>query len=116
MKKIKHISVLFLLLITTGFSQQSTEKQIQVGLDKIYNFNWEDGFKAFNSLIEKHPEDPRGYHYKSVIFLWYYLGNLNEANIDSFNYFSDKSIELANKKLAKKNTAELKIFSWLNLL
>ena len=108
MKKIKRISILFLLLITACFSQQVTEKQIQVGLDKIYNFNWQDGFKAFNSLIEKHPDDPRGYHYKSIIFLWYYLGNLNEANLDSFNYLSEKSIELANKKLAKKNSAELR--------
>jgi TolA-binding protein len=108
MKKIKFTSVLFLLLICSGFSQQVTEKQIQVGLDKIYNFNWDDGFKAFNSIIKKNPDDPRGYHYKSIIFLWYYLGNLNETNLDSFIYFSDKSLELANLKLAQKNTAELR--------
>jgi hypothetical protein len=108
MKKIKFISVVLFLLISTGFSQQETDRQIQVGLDKIYNFNWDDGFKAFNSIIKKHPDDPRGYHYKSIIYLWYYLGNLNEANLDSFNYFSDKSLELANNKLTEKITAELK--------
>ena len=108
MKKIKFSVILFLLLICSGFSQQVTEKQIQVGLDKIYNFNWEDGFKAFNSIIKKNPDDPRGYHYKSIIFLWYYLGNLNETNLDSFIYFSDKSLELANLKLTQKNTADLR--------
>ena len=108
MKKINSISIVFLLLISTGFSQQVTDKQIQVGLDKIYNFNWEDGFKAFNSIIKKSPDDPRGYHYKSIIFLWYYLGNLQETNLDSFTYFSDKSLELANQKLTQKTTAELK--------
>ena len=108
MKKIKFTTILFLLLICSGFSQQVTEKQIQVGLDKIYNFNWDDGFKAFNSIITKNPDDPRGYHYKSIIFLWYYLGNLNETNLDSFIYFSDKSLELANLKLTQKNTAELR--------
>jgi len=108
MKKIKYISIISLLFFSIGFSQHVTEKQIQVGLDKIYNFNWEDGFKAFNTIIEKNPEDPRGYHYKSIIFLWYYLGNLNETNLDSFIYFSDKSLELANQKLTQKNTAELK--------
>lgn len=108
MKKIKFTAVLFLILICSGFSQQVTEKQIQVGLDKIYNFNWDDGFKAFNSIIKKNPDDPRGYHYKSIIFLWYYLGNLNETNLDSFIYFSDKSLELANLKLTQKNTAELR--------
>jgi len=108
MKKLKFISILFLLLISITFSQQLTDKQIQVGLDKIYNFNWDDGFKAFNSIIKNNPEDPRGYHYKSIIFLWYFLGNLNETNLDSFYYFSDKSLELANQKLNQKITAELK--------
>ncbi|MBK7497768.1 MAG: DUF3808 domain-containing protein [Ignavibacteriales bacterium] len=108
MKKINYISIVLFLLFSTGFSQQVTDKQIQVGLDKIYNFNWEDGFKAFNTIIKKSPDDPRGYHYKSIIFLWYYLGNLQETNLDSFTYFSDKSLELANLKLMQKTTAELK--------
>ncbi len=108
MKKINYISIVLFFLFSTGFSQQVTDKQIQVGLDKIYNFNWEDGFKAFNTIIKKSPDDPRGYHYKSIIFLWYYLGNLNETNLDSFTYFSDKSLELANQKLTQKTTAELK--------
>ncbi len=108
MKKINYISIVLFLLFSTGFSQQVTDKQIQVGLDKIYNFNWEDGFKAFNTIIKKSPDDPRGYHYKSIIFLWYYLGNLQETNLDSFTYFSDKSLELANLKLTQKATAELK--------
>ncbi|RPI59575.1 MAG: DUF3808 domain-containing protein, partial [Ignavibacteriales bacterium] len=64
--------------------------------------------KAFNTIIKKSPDDPRGYHYKSIIFLWYYLGNLQETNLDSFTYFSDKSLELANLKLTQKTTAELK--------
>ena len=68
MKK-KYITIIFLLYISVGFSQQVTEKQIQVGLDKIYNFNWEDGFKAFNTIIEKNPEDPRGYHSVSYTHL-----------------------------------------------
>ncbi len=108
MKKLNFIAILFLILISNIFPQQITDKQIQIGLDKIYNFNWDDGFRAFNSIIKKHPDDPRGYHYKSIIFLWYYLGNLNETNLDSFNYFSDKSLELANQDLDSKNSAELK--------
>jgi tetratricopeptide (TPR) repeat protein len=108
MKKIKLIAILLFIFLSSGYSQQLTDKQIQVGLDKIYNFNWDDGFKVFNSIIKKHPDDPRGYHYKSIIFLWYYLGNLNETNLDSFIYFSDKSLELANQKISQKNTAELK--------
>ncbi|MBK7629575.1 MAG: DUF3808 domain-containing protein [Ignavibacteriales bacterium] len=108
MKKVLLIVVLFASVTPILFSQQLTDKQIQVGLDKIYNFNWDAGFEAFNSIIKKNPDDPRGYHYKSIIFLWYYLGNLNETNLDSFIYFSDKSLELANQKLTDKTTADLK--------
>ena len=104
---LKYIVVIFIFLAGTVFPQQLTDKQIQVGLDKIYNFNWEDGFKAFNSIIKKNPDDPRGYHYKSIIFLWYYLGNLNETNLDSFTYFSDKSLELAELKKKNKSSAEV---------
>ncbi|HMN25399.1 MAG: tetratricopeptide repeat protein [Ignavibacteriaceae bacterium] len=108
MKKIFFILSFFVLLVSNSFSQQLTDKQIQIGLDKIYNFNWDAGFEAFNSIIKRHPDDPRGYHYKSIIFLWYYLGNLNETNLDSFTYFSDKALEFANQKLTEKVTAELK--------
>lgn len=108
MKKLFLTLSLFVLLVSNSFTQQLTDKQIQIGLDKIYNFNWDAGFDAFNSIIKKNPDDPRGYHYKSIIFLWYYLGNLNETNLDSFTYFSDKALELANKKLTEKVTAEVK--------
>lgn len=108
MKKIFFILSFFVLLVSNSFAQQLTDKQIQIGLDKIYNFNWDAGFEALNSIIKRHPDDPRGYHYKSIIFLWYYLGNLNETNLDSFTYFSDKALEFANQKLTEKVTAELK--------
>ena len=65
--------------VVNNYSQQASDKQIQIGLDKIYNFNWDEGFRIFNSIIKKNPTDPRGYHYKSIIFLWHYLGNLNEV-------------------------------------
>ena len=107
MKTAGLISIVFIFLIVNVYSQQVTDKQIQVGLSKIYNFNWEDGFKAFDAIIKKNPADPRGYHYKSLIFLWYYLGNLNETNLDSFIYYSDKSLELALTKKKEKPSAEL---------
>lgn len=99
--------LLFFLFSVSIFSQKLIDKQLQVGLDKIYNFNWNDGQKAFNSVIEKYPDDPRGYHYKSIIYLWYFLGNFSETYLDSFQILADKSIELAEKQRANKPTAEL---------
>ncbi len=107
MKIVRLITIVFISLIVNIYPQQVTDKQVQVGLSKIYNFNWEDGFKAFNAIIKKDPDDPRGYHYKSLIFLWNYLGNLNETNLDSFIYFSDRSLELAEIKKKEKPSAEL---------
>ncbi|MDT3696655.1 MAG: DUF3808 domain-containing protein [Ignavibacterium sp.] len=106
-------TIKFLILFVVLFfqsqiiSQTSIDRQIQVGLDKIYNFNWEAGFESFNSVIKKYPDDPRGYHYKSVIYLWFYLGNLREDNLDSFYLYSDKAIELADKKMQENPSAEL---------
>ena len=97
--------LIIFFLLSLSFSilpQSSIDKQIQVGLDKIYNFNWQAGFESFNSVIKKNPVDPRGYHYKSVIYLWFYLGNLREENLDSFYLYSDKALELAEKQLAKE--------------
>lgn len=99
--------LLFFLLTTSILPQKIIDKQLQIGLDKIYNFNWEDGQKAFNSVIEKYPDDPRGYHYKSIIYLWYFLGNFSETYLDSFQIFADKAIELAEKQKESKSTAEL---------
>lgn len=105
---IKLLVITFVLLISVKILPQTTiDKQIQVGLDKIYNFNWEAGFEAFNTVIKKNPSDPRGYHYKSVIYLWFYLGNLREANLDSFYFYSDKALELAEAKIKKNPSAEL---------
>ncbi len=111
--RINRIMNKFLILFIALFlqvqilSQTSIDRQIQVGLDKMYNFNWEAGFAAFNSVINKHPDDPRGYHYKSVIYLWFYLGNLREDNLDSFYQYSDKAIELTENKIKENPSAEL---------
>jgi predicted negative regulator of RcsB-dependent stress response len=107
MKKIYSIFLIFFVISSSIKSQQFFDKQIQVGLDKIYNFNWKDGTKVFNSLIKKDPNDSRGYHYKSVIYLWYYLGNFNDSYLDTFNYFADKALDLANEKIKTNPSADL---------
>jgi tetratricopeptide (TPR) repeat protein len=110
MKLMKHLfSFITLSIIITSsvFSQGKIDRQILSGLDKIYNFKWRDGLKTFNTLIENDPLDPRGYHYKSIVYLWFYLGNFNEAYLDTFNTFSDKALDLATDKSNEKPSAEL---------
>lgn len=107
MKKILLFSFVLFLFIPRANSQQLFDRQIQVGLDKIYNFNWVEGKKIFNAIIKKDPQNPKGYHYKSVIYLWYYLGNFNEAYLDTFNYLSNKALDLANDIIKAKPSAEI---------
>ncbi|MFZ2322952.1 MAG: tetratricopeptide repeat protein [Ignavibacteriaceae bacterium] len=106
-KKIFSVIVIFFLFTPLTNSQHLFDRQIQVGLDKIYNFNWSEGSKVFNTVIKKDPHDPRGYHYKSIIYLWYYLGNFNEAYLDTFYYLADKSLELADEKIKTNPSADL---------
>lgn len=107
MKVLFFLSIIILLFTPYTFSQSSIDRQIQIGLNNIYNFNWVGGLKAFNSLIKDHPNDPRGYHYKSTVYLWYYLGNFNEAYLDTFNQLADKSLDLAKDKIKTKSSPEL---------
>lgn len=106
MKKYFLVYLILSFVSSLSFAQKPLDRQIQIGLDKIYNFNWADGLKIFNTIIDKNPDDPRGYHFKSTIYLWYYLGNLNEAYLDTFNLLADKAIDLSEKFPDKKSTAE----------
>lgn len=105
----KYLGLLFVIFLFTSFSfpQQISDRQIQSGLDKIYNFKWNDGKKIFNAIIKKDPSSPYGYHYKSTIYLWYYLGNFNEAYLDTFYYLSGRALELANEKNKDSKSSDL---------
>jgi tetratricopeptide (TPR) repeat protein len=107
MKNISNLLLVLFLFTPFTFSQHAVDRQIQLGLNKIYNFNWSDGLKVFNKLIKDDPKDPRGYYYKSTVYLWYYLGNFNEAYLDTFSQLANKSIDLANQKLKTKPTPEI---------
>jgi hypothetical protein len=72
---------------------------VKSGLSEVYNFNWVLAEKSFDKIIKKYPQDPRGYLYKSLIYLWYYLGSKNKSNYDNFVFFSDTAIERAQDTL-----------------
>ena len=107
MKKAFLLIILFIFYSSNTFSQYKIDRQILSGLDKIYNFKWDDGLKIFNTMIKNDPTDPRGYHYRSIVYLWYYLGNFNEAYIDTFNILSDKALDLAIDTYKDNPSAEL---------
>jgi len=75
------------------------EKQLLLGLDAAFKFDFEKSEKIFNSLIEKYPDAPAGYHFKSIQYLWKYLDNKNDSDYVSFNNLSDSTIKKANNLL-----------------
>jgi len=103
-QKTIHPIILILVLFaftTTTLSQKNTitprlEKQILKGLDEVYKFNFKKSEKIFNEVINVIPENPAGYHFKSIQYLWRYLDNKNDTDFVKFISLSDTVIEIVN--------------------
>ncbi len=61
-------------------------------------------------LMEKYPDDPRGYHFESSIYLWYYLGGKDKNDLDTFEIFSDKAIDKAAAILEQNEQSEMALY------
>lgn len=104
-------STILLVLISTSLeihAQKNIDKLVLKGLDDAYNFNWTKAENIFQNIIDKYPEDPRGYHYKARVYAWYYLSSKKDSAYQKFVNFSDTTINKANNLLEKnpedKNT------------
>lgn len=102
---------IIILVICSFFQlhpQQKIDNKALRGLDAIYNFDWARGDKIFSDLIEDYPENPAGYHYSSIMPLWFFLGSFDDTYLDTFYLYSDKALELAKKMESKDSlSAEL---------
>ena len=93
-------SAFYLLIILSFisnniFAQSGINSTILRGLDNIYNFRWNQAKLTFQRLIDKYPDDPRGYHYESSIYFWYYFSSKNKDDFQKFMDYSDEAIEKA---------------------
>lgn len=73
------------------------------GLNQSYNFKWQEAHGTFNIIINKFPEDPRGYHFQASTYLWYYLSSKNDSDYNEFLKYSDLSIEKATKEIEENS-------------
>jgi Iml2/Tetratricopeptide repeat protein 39/Tetratricopeptide repeat len=95
-KYLFHIAcTLIALLALKGnvYAQSEINSAILRGLENIYNFKWNQAQLTFQRLIDKYPDDPRGYHYKSSIYFWYYFSNKDKADLQEFLNYSDTTID-----------------------
>ncbi len=105
------LTPVFILLFTTVlFCQQDVERQLLKGLDACYNFNWDQANQIFQSLIEKYPDDPRGYHFESSIYLWYYLGGKDKNDLDEFEKYSDLALSKGEAILSRNEKNETALY------
>jgi predicted negative regulator of RcsB-dependent stress response len=108
-KKFKsYLTIIFLFLILiinqSVFSQSILKSKVSQGLGALYNFNFQSADKTFDWLIENYPDNPAGFHFKSLKYLWYYLDNKDEYDLDYFIAYSDTAIEKAEKILVKDSS------------
>ena len=95
------LRVLLLLFLTficvsnPTYSQSNIKSKIISGLEALYNFNFKSSDKAFENIISSYPDNPAGYHYKSISHLWFYLDSKNETDLSNFISLTDTAIEKA---------------------
>ena len=104
--------IILILFITTSFTpvkaQPVITKAVKKGLEYSYNFNWAKSDDVFQNLIEKYPDDPRGYHFRASIYLWYFLSNQDKNDFKLFVAYSDTAIEKA-RTILNKNPDDVNI-------
>ncbi|MDR3669037.1 MAG: DUF3808 domain-containing protein [Ignavibacteriaceae bacterium] len=97
--KIKLLLLFTLILSSFNLAQSDIEKGVLRGLDFCYNFRWNKADEEFQKLIDKYPDDLRGYHYKSTISLWYYLSSKSPDDYQNFIHYSDLALDKGGKQL-----------------
>lgn len=96
----------FLIFSKTGNKEETINNLIKEGQKYSYNFELDKASKIFDSIIKTYPDDPRGYYYKSTIYLWSYLGNAEKQNFESFVNYSSIAIDKTKNALKKDENNE----------
>ena len=109
--KIKLLFLFILLVSSFNLAQSDIEREVLRGLDYCYNFKWGKADEEFQKLIEKYPDDLRGYHYKSTISLWYYLSSKSSDDYQNFVRYSDLALEKGGKQLDNDPDNEIILYT-----
>lgn len=95
-------SLLLIVLIPyNNLSAAAHEDEVLLGLNECYHFRWSKAEEVFQSIMNKYPDDPEGYHYLSGVYFWYYLGSKNDDDFEKFKKLSDDAINKAETRLDK---------------
>ena len=82
-----------------GILTSKLERKILSGLEATFNFEFSKSEKIFNQIIKSYPDNPSGYHFKSIPYLWRFLDNRNDSDLVHFLELSDTTIKKGNDLL-----------------
>ena len=107
--KFDHL-IIFLIIVlgTTSLYPQkkvltrNLERKILYGLEETFKFNFNISEKTFDAIIREFPDNPAGYHFKSIQYLWRYLDNKNPSDYNIFISLSEKVVETDNDSLTQE--------------
>lgn len=102
----KFIFLIFLFLTAKVSAQNDIIASVYKGLGYSYNFQMQEAEAEFQKIINKYPNDPRGYHYKSGLYLWAFMGNKDISDYNRFLRLSDVAIEKAKALLDRQDNDE----------
>jgi len=88
-------TVAILLSFQVIYPQSEIKNNVLKGLNYYYNFNWTQAESIFQKIIDKYPDDPRGYYYGSSIYFWYYFSNKDKDDLKKFFEYSEMAIDKA---------------------
>jgi len=94
----------------TIYPQTKLKSSISIGLESLYNFNFKSAEKIFNGIIKNYPDNPAGYHYRSLSYLWFYLDSKQDYDFDNFFAYTDTAIGKAKAILDKDTTDEFTLY------
>jgi len=100
--------MIFVILCALSFSffasaQPNLDKKITKGLNFLYNFKFDKSQKIFREIIDADSTNPAGYHFQSIAYLWYYLDNKENANLDNFLSYSDSAINKSKELITSES-------------
>ena len=101
-------TLLFLLLCSQSASAQwslqsgEMDNQIHRGIALIYDMDFSNADKTFDSVIAEHPEHPSGYFYRAMVTFWRAITNPDNTTYDAeYRSYLKQSIDRADALLAK---------------
>ncbi len=78
------------------------DKKVRRGLELIYNMEFTDAEKIFDSVIVENPEHPAGYFYRASVMFWRAITNPDNTRYDEdYKVWLQKAIDKADALLEK---------------